>query len=229
MTTNTSIALHNLTVAYRGHPAVHHLSGEFAAGSLTAVAGPNGAGKTSLLAAIMGGLCSGLIFFVTLGITATAAAHEDAHVHGLVRLDVAIDAKTLTVQIEAPLDSLLGFEHRPRTAAQKQAADALLKQMTDSTALIRPEGGASCKPTKVTVESEALQSTKPAGSKDEDHADLDASFEFTCEQPDKLTFIEIGFFDAFKRIQKIEVQVAGAKGQSKQTLKRPDRILRLRR
>jgi zinc/manganese transport system ATP-binding protein len=56
MTLNTSITLRNVTVAYRGHPAVHHLSGEFAAGSLTAVVGPNGAGKTSLLAAIMGGL-----------------------------------------------------------------------------------------------------------------------------------------------------------------------------
>jgi zinc/manganese transport system ATP-binding protein len=49
-----AILLSNLTVAYRGHPAVHHLSGEFAPGSLTAVVGPNGAGKTSLLAAIMG-------------------------------------------------------------------------------------------------------------------------------------------------------------------------------
>ena len=49
-----AIRLNNLTVAYRGHPAVHHLSGEFAPGSLTAIVGPNGAGKTSLLAAIMG-------------------------------------------------------------------------------------------------------------------------------------------------------------------------------
>ncbi len=56
MSAPASIALHNLTVAYRGHPAVHHLSGEFTPGSLTAVVGPNGAGKTSLLAAIMGGL-----------------------------------------------------------------------------------------------------------------------------------------------------------------------------
>jgi zinc/manganese transport system ATP-binding protein len=53
---SSGIALHNLTVAYRGHPAVHHLSGEFAPGSLTAVVGPNGAGKTSLLAAITGSL-----------------------------------------------------------------------------------------------------------------------------------------------------------------------------
>jgi zinc/manganese transport system ATP-binding protein len=41
-------------VTYRGHPAVHHLSGEFLTGTLTAIVGPNGAGKTSLLAAIMG-------------------------------------------------------------------------------------------------------------------------------------------------------------------------------
>ena len=56
MTSAVPIRLDNLTVAYRGHPAVHHLSGEFAPGSLTAVVGPNGAGKTSLLAAIMGRL-----------------------------------------------------------------------------------------------------------------------------------------------------------------------------
>lgn len=174
-------------------------------------------------------LSSGLIFFATLGIAAAVAAHESAHVHGLVKLDVAVDAKTLTVHLEAPLDSLLGFEHRPRTAAQKQAAEAVLKQMKDGAALIRPEAAALCKATKATVDSKVLQSAKPAGGKDEEHADLDASFEFTCEQPDKLTFIELGFFDAFKRILKIEVQVAGAKAQSKVTLKRPDKMLRLNR
>jgi zinc/manganese transport system ATP-binding protein len=51
-----AIGLHNLTVAYRGHPAVHHLTGEFPAGMLTAVVGPNGAGKSSLMAALSGTL-----------------------------------------------------------------------------------------------------------------------------------------------------------------------------
>jgi len=170
-----------------------------------------------------------LLLLATLGIAATAGAKEGAHVHGLVRLHVTLEAKTLTVQLEAPLDSLLGFEHRPRTPVQKKAAEALLKQMSDGAMLIRPEVAASCKATTTTVESEALQSTKPAAGKQEEHADLEASFEFTCEQPEKLTFIEIGLFEAFRRIQKIEVQLATAKGQSKQTLKRPDKLLRLRR
>lgn len=49
-----AFALHDLTVSYRGHPAVHHLSGEFRRGALTAIVGPNGAGKSTLLAALGG-------------------------------------------------------------------------------------------------------------------------------------------------------------------------------
>lgn len=48
------ISLSNLTVSYRQHPAVHHLSGQFAKGSLTAVMGPNGSGKSTLLKSIVG-------------------------------------------------------------------------------------------------------------------------------------------------------------------------------
>ncbi|WP_416065625.1 metal ABC transporter ATP-binding protein [Rhizobium sp. ZK1] len=50
------IRLDNLTVSYDRHPALHHLSGTFQPGSLTAIAGPNGAGKSTLLKAIMGEL-----------------------------------------------------------------------------------------------------------------------------------------------------------------------------
>jgi zinc/manganese transport system ATP-binding protein len=50
------VHLRDLTLSYRRHPAVHHLSGCFAPGSLTAVVGPNGAGKSTLLKGIMGTL-----------------------------------------------------------------------------------------------------------------------------------------------------------------------------
>ena len=48
------VTLDKLTVSYRQHPALHHVSGHFAPGSLTAVVGPNGAGKSTLLKSIMG-------------------------------------------------------------------------------------------------------------------------------------------------------------------------------
>lgn len=48
------VKLDDLTVAFRRHPALHHISGQFANGSLTAVTGPNGAGKSTLLKSILG-------------------------------------------------------------------------------------------------------------------------------------------------------------------------------
>lgn len=49
-----AVSLHNLTVSYRQHPALHHISGQFMRGSLTAIIGPNGAGKSTLLKCIAG-------------------------------------------------------------------------------------------------------------------------------------------------------------------------------
>src|SRR4051812_22884441 len=48
------IRLTDLTVSHARRPAVHHVSGRFAPGSLTAVVGPNGAGKSTLLRALAG-------------------------------------------------------------------------------------------------------------------------------------------------------------------------------
>lgn len=52
--TPAALVLQDLTLTYGRRPAVHHVSGRFAPGSLTAVVGPNGAGKTTLLRALAG-------------------------------------------------------------------------------------------------------------------------------------------------------------------------------
>jgi zinc/manganese transport system ATP-binding protein len=54
--TRTAIRLDDVTLGYGRRPAVHHLDGEFAPGSLTAVVGPNGAGKSTLLKGVAGAL-----------------------------------------------------------------------------------------------------------------------------------------------------------------------------
>ena len=54
MTLAPLIDLKDLTLGYARHPAVHHVTGQFLQGSLTAIIGPNGAGKSTLLKALAG-------------------------------------------------------------------------------------------------------------------------------------------------------------------------------
>lgn len=52
--TQPVLSFTDLTLGYDRHPAVHHLSGDVARGSLTAVVGPNGSGKSTLMKGIVG-------------------------------------------------------------------------------------------------------------------------------------------------------------------------------
>lgn len=52
--TEPAIELDDVTLGYERHPAVHHLSGRFQPGSMTAIVGPNGGGKSTLLKGMMG-------------------------------------------------------------------------------------------------------------------------------------------------------------------------------
>ena len=54
MNRTPAIELHNLTLGYERHPAVHHVSATVPAGSLVAVVGPNGAGKSTLIKGLAG-------------------------------------------------------------------------------------------------------------------------------------------------------------------------------
>lgn len=64
-----AIRFSDVTLTYDRRPAVHHLSGVFEPGSLTAVVGPNGAGKSTLLKSLVREGCrsEGAIDFGSLG------------------------------------------------------------------------------------------------------------------------------------------------------------------
>lgn len=168
------------------------------------------------------------LIFSLPNVCGTAMAAK-AHEHGALKLDVAIEGHQLTIEMEAPLDNLLGFERAPRTDAERKAAAELLARLrsTDKAAqLFAPDAAAQCTLNKAEVQAPVLEPGAKPDAKD-GHADLDASYEFSCAKPAELRSLGVGLFDAYKRIQRIDVQVAGPKGQSKVTLKRPARTVQL--
>ncbi|MDO9307312.1 MAG: ATP-binding cassette domain-containing protein, partial [Mesorhizobium sp.] len=52
--TQACLTFRDLTLGYDSHPAVHHLSGTVAHGSLTAIIGANGSGKSTFMKILSG-------------------------------------------------------------------------------------------------------------------------------------------------------------------------------
>lgn len=146
----------------------------------------------------------------------------EAHQHGVARLDVAVDGTRVSIDLDTPLDNLLGFEHAPRSEAERRAAEAALATLRDAARLFRFDAAARCRSTAVELRSAALKlppGNTAAAPGPDGHADLEASFAFTCERAPLQ--LEHGLFAAFARLQRLEVQAATATRQSGATLQRP--------
>jgi len=64
---------------------------------------------------------------------------------------------------------------------------------------------------------EAGPATLPAAD-EPGHADLDGEFSWQCAQPEFLHSLRVDLFLAFPRLHRMQVEVAGPKGQSATTL-----------
>ena len=95
--------------------------------------------------------------FVAIQFTYAEKSTEslDAHVHGLSELTIAMDAKTIELQLISPAMNLVGFEHKASSkqdiAAVKQAE--LLLEQQDSLFLI---AGGDCEHLSTSIDSDGL-------------------------------------------------------------------------
>lgn len=135
--------------------------------------------------------------------SAMAVAHEK-HVHGEARLDVAIDKSTVSLDLELPLDVVVGFERAPKNDKEKKALASAEKMLKDAAALWVLTPAANCSVESVQVSAPEF---------DGEHADMDASYVFHCANPAALQAIEAALFKSFKRLHRIEVQRIGPNGQ----------------
>ena len=162
---------------------------------------------------------SGLLLLV---LPLATQAQGKAHEHGAARLDVAVEAGKLSLQLEAPLDSLFGFERAPRTDVERKRVDAAVARLKAAESLFRPDSAGGCTLASVELASSVLELGRSAPARgNSEHADLDAAIEFQCKDAARLGFIDSDLFVAFANLQRLDVQVATPKGQLKRTLKRP--------
>ncbi|MBL8428717.1 MAG: DUF2796 domain-containing protein [Dechloromonas sp.] len=131
-----------------------------------------------------------------------------AHVHGEAKLEITIDGNVLAIHLESPLDGLLGFERVPRTAAEKQAVQAMKSILEQPDRLFQITREGECTALAPQIESPVL-AAKPGDG----HLDLDAEYRWQCAKPSALRDISTRLFGEFPRLKRITVEFVGPSGQ----------------
>ncbi len=135
---------------------------------------------------------------------------QHRHVHGEGRLSVAIEKQVVTLNLELPLDVLVGFERAPKNESEKSALRAAETRLKNAEGLWLPTPAAKC-----TLQSVAVEMPDFSGG---EHADVDADYRFQCAEPAALKSIETTLFKEFKRLYRLETQRVGPQTQGAQRL-----------
>jgi hypothetical protein len=147
------------------------------------------------------------------------AQHRElgAHEHGRGTLNVAIEGKRVSMELEAPGADIVGFEHAAKTRQQKAAVEKAKKDLLAPQALFKFPAAAGCTVSAATVELEdgSDGDAKPKGDADHAHTEFHAQYTFDCQAPASLTSIEFGYFRVFTGAQRLDVSVITPKGQTK--------------
>ena len=152
---------------------------------------------------------------------AVSQAADHRHVHDVAKLAIAVEDKKISIQLDSPLGNLLGFERAPRTQAERKLAEAVIGKLKAADVMFKIDPAAQCVLSHVELSSAALKlGTQEPAQTNQDHADIDGSFEFNCVDAGKATYIDVALFD-FAQLQKLEVQVVTLRGQFRRDLKRP--------
>ena len=92
-----------------------------------------------------------LSLIATAIVTTSAHAEEfrkhDAHVHGVVELNIAQDGDELLMEIHAPGADVVGFESAPKNAEQKKQLANALSVLNQADKVMTLSSAAQCKPT----------------------------------------------------------------------------------
>lgn len=187
--------------------------------------------------------CHSLPLLLACTLAAGAVADErrehGAHVHGLAAMDVSAIGDSVEIVLRSPVINLAGFEHEPRSEAERERMRAVRGLLDDGGSLFAFEG-AQCRQESAwsrwhgSGEEHAHDQEEGHGHDDEDHghghddgdghamdigdghAEIHAHFRFHCDGPPSA--IAVGLFERFSGTDEIRAQFVTDSTQGAQSL-----------
>lgn len=170
----------------------------------------------------------------------------DAHQHGHGVLNIAIEDKTLWIELEAPGADIVGFEHPVSSREDKVAVEAAKTQLGDPISLFGIPPNASCSLDDIAV---VLIGDRHEGNGDDhvDHAtaedsadhhdnhtkeetrhtEFHAEYKMRCADLEEIETLPLRYFAVFPAAQELDVSVITEGGQYRQKVTRRSPMVQL--
>lgn len=152
-----------------------------------------------------------LIVLLCLGTVGVAEAGQDT-----ATLRFEADGPRVRVDLRGPAAGLVGFEHAPRTAEQRETLALAARNLKTGDGLVRFNTQAGCRLEEARVDSDPAPKGKSPG-------ELGARYLFHCDRPEALGSAALGLFAGFPALARAHVhyQLAGAAGEAVSTPANP--------
>jgi hypothetical protein len=144
-------------------------------------------------------------------------AGHGAHEHGHAKLNLIVEGNKLTAQLEAPSESIYGFEYMAKTDADKKKRDAggeTLKSNFEKMLVVDPSFGCVFKNVKLDLHVPEEEEGGSAKTKKGEHSETHAEFVANCAKPLAGAKVNFAFGKYFARIKEVKVQVVSGEKQS---------------
>lgn len=166
------------------------------------------------------------------------------HVHGLSELTIAMEGKSLEIQLTSPAMNLVGFEHKAsgtKDIAAVENATSLLREH-DSQFLL---SGDRCVHVKTSIDTSDLivgndhdhihqrkynehKHEHDDHIQNDSHSEIVANYQYSCENTALLPSMTVALFESFPGIHKIHVMWVKQTQQGAATLTPKNHIIKFR-
>jgi hypothetical protein len=164
--------------------------------------------------------------FVSFDILAQVARQKDSHEHGAAKLMMVMEGEKLQVEFEVPSESLIGFEHFPKSQSNRKNFNVSIKILSDPSKLFSMPIKAECLLVGMNV-SQSLFSNEEEHGHDESekyeiHSEFESNYYWNCQHLDEIDSIGTQLMSFFPRIEEIRVNWISNNGQGSLELESKD-------
>ena len=164
--------------------------------------------------------------FVSFDILAQVARQKDSHEHGAAKLMMVMEGEKLQVEFEVPSESLIGFEHFPKSQSNRENFNEAIKILSDPSKLFSMPIKAECLLVGMNVSQSLFSNEEEHGhdesEKSEIHSEFKSNYSWNCQHLDEIDSIGTQLMSLFPRIEEIRVNWISNNGQGSLELESKD-------